>query len=244
MRLFRTIFLSGGIPVGLLVGLGTAFLGWRATAWLDFVATTLACAAVFALALWVVTSVMVSGAVNRRWLRLAVPLAAFIAGFGVLRLAQFVPHGKWHRLPEPPAQPRAFVGPTCLRMIGNDDGEMLVITLSDRYFAFHARSATWTAEPSISEDLLLRSSGCRPLDPRTRTPFKSGRILARHRVDLNGVDCGGRQHYVLMDDRSIWAWDTGNCALIVLMGGAFYTVALLMISLLMIVRLEERPANS
>ena len=47
-----------------------------------------------------------------------------------------------------------------------------------------------------------------------------------------------------MDDRSIWAWDTGNCALIVLMGGAFYTVALLMISLLMIVRLEERLANS
>ena len=235
MRAFRGYLIRAGIPVGVMIGVGTAYFGLH-TSWPDLILTTAVCALAFAGLLTLVIEPFIQA-----FRRSAVPVGLMIVlatvttlvgGFVLLEAADRVPHGKWERLPDPPEPARVFAGPTCHRLIGHDDGVVFVFTASRSYFAYHEDAARWTREATAPDTLTER--GCRPIYRRSGTPMKAGRIIASYHVDDDGTDCGGRRYYRLLADGSIWEWSAGGCALAWLAGHMVFAIALLVVTAIVV----------
>jgi hypothetical protein len=59
-----------------------------------------------------------------------------------------------------------------------------------------------------------------------------GRVVATRQIDFQGVDCGGRTHYLLLADGSMWRWGTGGCAIGEVMMLIGYAALVVLVSLL------------
>jgi hypothetical protein len=227
--------MSGGLPVGIMIGLGTAFFGPH-TSWLDLILTTAVCAVAFAGLLTLVTEPFIKtfrrSAVTVGAMIVLVTVTILVGGIFLLEAADRVPHGKWERLPDPPEPARFFAGPTCHRLVGRDDGVVFVFTASGSYFAYHEDAARWTREATAPDTLSER--GCRSRYRRRGTPMKAGRVVASYYVDDDGTDCGGRRYYRLLADGSIWEWSAGGCIVAWLAGHILFAIALLVVSAIVI----------
>jgi hypothetical protein len=237
MRAFRGYLITGGVPVGIMIALSTAILGPN-TSWLDFTLTTAICALALAGLLTVVTEPLIKtfrrSALTVGVMIVFVTLTTLIGGMGLLETADRVPHGQWSRLPDPPEPVRFFAGPTCQRLVGHDDGAILLARAAGRYLAYHGKAEGWTREASAPESLRRRDAGCRPRYTGPGPPMKSGQIIASYHIDLDGSDCGGRRDYRLLADGSIWEWSDGACALSWFLGRVVFAIALLLVSIVVI----------
>lgn len=237
MTAFRAHLLRAGLPVGLLLGLWESGFG-HSGHWLDFLLTASLSAVALAGLLTAVTEPFVRG-VRRSRLRAVglvclVFLATVFGGFLILLVAERVPHGTWTRLPDPPEPAQGFAGPTCHVMNGRDDNEVYIYVAGGRYLSYHAATdgpAGWTEEAKLPVGPRGSLSVCPPGAYGSATPFKFGRILARYRIDDDGVDCGGRRHYLIMADRSIWTWSTGECAMAQIAAYGLFLAALVICGL-------------
>jgi hypothetical protein len=237
MRAFRGYLMAGGIPVGIMIGLGTAFFGPR-TAWLDFAVTTAVCALAFAGLLAVVTEPLIIN-FRRSGVTVAVMIAlvmltTLIGGMALLEAADRVPHGQWARMPDPPEPARFFAGRTCNRLGSDNDRAIFVVTAAGRYFAYRREATDWTRATSVPDTLRERDAECRAIYAGGGPPMKSGQIIASYHVDDDGTDCGGRRDYRLLADGSIWEWSDGGCALSWFLGRVVFAIALLLVSIAVI----------
>jgi hypothetical protein len=237
MRAFRGYLMAGGIPVGIMIGLGTAFFG-SGTAWLDFIITTAVCALVLAGLLTLVTEplIMISrrSAATVGLMIVLVTLTTLLGGMGLLEAADRVPHRPWTRLPDPPETVRSFAGPPCHKLVGHDDGRVFLVTAAGNYLAYHGEAEGWTREASGPDTLAERDTGCHPIYNGPGPRMKSGQIIASYHVDDDGTDCGGRRDYRLLADGSIWEWSDGGCALSWVLGRFVFAIALLLVSIAVI----------
>jgi hypothetical protein len=245
-RGFRGYLTSGGIPVGLMIGLGTAFYGLN-TNWPDFILTTAVCALVLAGLLTLVTEPFIKtcrrSAGTIIAMILLVTATMLIGGMGLLLAAVNVPHGNWERLPDPPEPARSFAGPTCHKLTGRDNDVIYVVTASRAVFAFHGDGAHWTRETTLPDSAPER--GCHAMVTVRGTPMKVGRVIASYQVDDDGTDCGGRRYYRLLGDGSIWEWSTGGCAIAWVAGLFAFGIGLLVVSAVVIFRrLRPSAANA
>ena len=235
--MFRWFLTRVGLPVGVLLGVGFGLRG-SGTALLDVILTIMIPAVALASLLSFATQLFV-----RTFRRTRITATVLVAGIvtltvvggaGVLVGASHAPHGRWNRLPDPPAPAVSLAGPTCYRMVGDDDGLIVVAAQQGGYFVYRpgsGSSGVWTREAAIPEDILQRSDDCRVMSRGGAIPRVRGGVLATYRVDDDGVDCGGRRHYILKEDGTVWEWSTGGCAITYLAGLAFYVTTLLAVGL-------------
>ena len=241
-RGFRSYLTSGGIPVGLMIGLGTAFYGLN-TNWPDFILTTAVCALALAGLLTLVIEPFIktfrrsAGTISA--VILLITMTTLVGGMVLLIAAVNLPHGKWARLPDPPEPARSFAGRTCHELGDRDDSDIYVVTASGGIFAFDGDAGRWSRETTLPDS--TRERGCHSMLTVRGTPMKVGRVIASYQVDDHGVDCGGRRYYRLLADGSIWEWSTGGCAIGWVAGLFVFAIGLLVVSVVIIFR-RIRPA--
>jgi hypothetical protein len=232
---FRRYLVRGGIPVGIMIGIATAFFGPH-TAWIDFALTTALSGLLFVGLVAAVAEPFIRkfprSGVSVFLLCVLMIITTLVGGLAIFEGAVRIPHGRWIRLPDPPEPVRAFAGPTCYRLTGRDDGVIFAVNATGKYLVYHQDRAPdmgWTLEAGIPDSIADRGKGCRPMMRARATPPKSGQVVATYRVDDNGVDCGGRRHYLLLADGSIWNWSDGSCAIAAVFGRLLFAVALLLV---------------
>jgi hypothetical protein len=244
-RGFRGYLTSAGIPVGLMIGLGTAFFGLN-TNWPDFILTTSICALAVAGLLTLVTEPFIKtfrrSAGTISVLILLITATTFVGGMVLLVAAVNVPHGKWERLPDPPEPVRSFAGPTCHKYHGGDDSQIYVVTASGGVFVYHRNGARWSRETTLPDSVPER--GCYAFFKVRGTPMKMGRVIASYQVDEDATDCGGRRNYRLLADGSIWEWRVAGCALGMLGLLVVFAIALLIVSGVVIYRRLRSSASN
>lgn len=235
MHAFRRHFLYAGLPVGLMIAFGMAIRG-PSTLWWDLLLTIGVPATLMAGALVAVTEPFVR-AVRRSPLTASILVAltlvvTVVGGSALLLAAAHLPHGRWMRLPDPPTSTQSFAGPTCYELGDSERGIVYVSTSDGVPFAFHRGSgepADWRRVAALPDSGGKQSAFCQVQRGDRATPYKRGRALAAHRIDDIGADCGGRRHYLLMSDHSVWTWSTGGCALSQVSGYFFFLIAVVVL---------------
>jgi hypothetical protein len=232
----RWYLLRAGLPTGVLIALGEAINDQQV--WWDVIVTialpALALASVLAVAAEVFAR-RVPRSLRSKFAFVAVTTSlTIVGGLALLVLMPRLPHGHWVRLPDPPRVVRAFAGPTCLCMVGSDDGVVVMESSNGSYVVYHPQwGNSWTVESAIPPEIVRRAEGCRRMLAESATPLTFGGVVARYRIDDNGVDCGGRRHYILKSNHTVWEWSTGFCAIPWLAGGAFYLIFLVLDGLIL-----------
>jgi hypothetical protein len=213
--LVRRVVLIAGLPLGFLCAFATSLDS--PISWLDLVATTTVTGSLLGAVLGGVAHgfarhVRRSGGTVTLFF-VAMLASAFTAGTAIYLGSMALPHGRWIRLLPPPEPVREFVGPTCYHL-GHPG--VYVRAVSGQLYAFRRGDGepTWSREDSLpaarGEPDVLCS---RAVTSRAWTPLKPGPVLASRRIDLRHADCGGRDHYVLLRDGSIWRWGAYECAI-------------------------------
>jgi hypothetical protein len=213
--LVRRVVLIAGVPLGLLCAFATSIDS--PISWLDFVATTAVTGGLLGAVLGGVAHGFARHVRRSGWtvtlFIVAMLASAFAAGTAIYLGSMALPHGRWIRLLPPPEPVREFVGPTCYHL-GHPG--VFVRAVSGQLYAFRRDKGepTWSREDSLPAARGERDGLCsRAATGRAWTPLKPGPVLASRRIDLRHADCGGRDHYVLLRDGSIWRWGAYSCAI-------------------------------
>ena len=234
MSPFRRIVVLAGVPLGAAVAGATAFRS--PTNWWDLFLTGLGASVVIGGALASVAHLFIRRVRRSAWtvflFLVVIALSGLFAGLGAYAGAGVIPHGRWTRIPSPPEPVTGFLGPTCYSV--GTDGPVYARATSGRLYAFRLTAGeqeTWTRADSIPAP---DSSGeCARSAPNTGwTPLKVGTVAATYQIEFRGVDCGGRTHYRLLQNGTMWRWGTGACAIgeaIILLA---YLVFVLVVTLL------------
>jgi hypothetical protein len=232
MSLFGRVLLMAGLPLGLLCAAATSLDS--PISWLDLALTTVVTGGLLGGVLGGVAHGFVRHVRRSGWtvllFFLVMLVMAFASGTAIYVGSMALPHGRWIRLLPPPEPVRDFVGPTCYHL-GNPG--VYVRAVSGQLYAFRGgeRDATWSREDSLPKDVL--DGPCsRDATGWAWTPLKPGPALASQRIDLRHADCGGRDHYVLLRDGSIWRWGTYSCAIGSLIFLCLYVVCVLVVGLI------------
>jgi len=248
MLQFRRSLLRVGLPLALAVSFG---LGAHPLAnWLDFSLTLLGVALFVAAPLTAVTQALVRrGSSSLRGSVLAfvaIEGTVLIVGVAVLWIASLVPHGGWRRLPDAPTGAAVFAGPTCVADPGPNARAVYLTTRAGQVFELRLdiTPASWSPVASVpagaANDFYCRHKETHEFS----TPVKLGRAVASHQVMDQGADCGGRRHYKLMPDGSVWTWSTGSCALGAVFGLFFYVVLTLFLGTVAFVSHRRRLTSA
>lgn len=212
--LFRRVLLIAGLPLGLLCAFATSIDS--PISWLDLVATTAVTGGLLGAVLGGVAHgfarhVRRSGGTVTLFF-VAMLVSAVTAGTAIYLGSAALPHGRWIRLLPPPEPVREFAGSTCYR---HGHPGVYVRAVSGQLYAFRRGEgeSTWSREDSLPAATGGDGLCSRAATGRAWTPLKPGPVLASQRIDLRHADCGGRDHYVLLRDGSIWRWGAYSCAI-------------------------------
>jgi hypothetical protein len=215
MPLFIRILLIAGLPLGLAATVATA--RGSPVSWFDLGLTFITTGLMLGGTLASVTHLFVRRVRRTGWtvllLFLSLSVTGLVAGVAVYALARWVPHGRWARIASPPEPIHQFEGPTCYEL--GRDATVYGRSISGRLYQY-VKNATsdWTWVPADEPQSPPPGGLCtRAPSSKGRTPFKLGPIVAARQIDLRGVDCGGRTHFLLLKDGSLWQWSTGSCAI-------------------------------
>ena len=215
----KWFLLRVGLPMGILIAVWPGLIGPAPTL-TDFVRTACVTSLVLVGGLWTVASAFQR--LGWRSRRSAVTLALLLAagtvtgGMTALWWTMQLPHGSWTRLPDPPEQPQGLVGPTCLTS-RPDATRLFVVTSTGRYLGYGLDSALqprWTVRSSLPDDPARDQARCEETSGGRPPPRIPGDVVAVHRVEEFGVDCGGTTYYLLRSGGSVWTWSDYTCALV------------------------------
>jgi hypothetical protein len=243
MSRFLRVLLISGLPLGALVGVGTAVRA--SVSWPDLALTSLVSAGVIGSVLGFVACATVT-----RTRRRPIAIALFLLGMagvgGLAAGAVYVgaaqlPHGRWDRLAVPPEPLAALAGPACFYQ----RAPVLYARARSRHLyrlVDGDASQAWERTDSIPGQPADRFGECRARSEARplRSGWPPGHVVASHWIRLEGVDCGGRQRHVLLDDGTVWRWTTYSCAIgEVIFFGMFLLIAVgwsLVVALLIVLR--------
>jgi hypothetical protein len=219
MPRFRAFFLRIGLPYGLLIGIGTSLP--VPFAWYDFLLTTVFCAMVFAAALWSVAEVAIRWipptGINKAAIAFAIVIVALVVGDGTLLLVRDIPHGRFRRLPDPPAAVASIIVVPCQRWHDVRHPRLYVIDSLGRQYAYVDTDSTvglWEPLPGSATVAALPLDSCPPFAAK---PFASPWMLARVRASGQSVWLGiegfVHRHYVVLADGTIREWMDSESAM-------------------------------
>jgi hypothetical protein len=168
--------LRAGLPTGVLIAVGEAIDDQQV--WWDVIVTIALPALALASMLAVATEVFarhVARSPRSDFVFVAMTATVTVmGGLALLVLVPRLPHGRWVRLPDPPRVVRAFAGPTCLHMVGSDDGVVVMEASDGGYVVYHPDwGNSWTVEPAIPAEIERRAEGCRPMLTESSAPLAS-----------------------------------------------------------------------
>jgi hypothetical protein len=211
------MFFLAALPWALLLGFLVS--SRSPVSWPDFAMTVLLADAAFGAALGATACTFT------RWARrspvriaaffLVMTVAGLLATTVIYLAASSIPHGKWARLPAPPEPALALTGPRCYT-----DGEVVLYlrTTEGHVYALTyglgPEARDWRLVPAVPDTVAqsLPTCGMGPL-VRSRGPWLPGSAVATYQIDIRGADCSSHVHFLLRDDRSIWAWSRSSCIL-------------------------------
>src|SRR5215218_9704911 len=199
MPLFIRILLISGLPLGLAATVATTH--GSPVSWLDLGLTFIATGLLLGGTLASVTHLFVRRVRRSGWtvllLFLSLSVTGLAAGVAVYALASWVPHGRWARIVGPAEPTRQFEGPTCYEL--GHDATVYVRSISGHLYQFvRNETGDWTWINADEQQSMPPNNLCsRGPSSKGRTPYKFGHIVAARQIDLRGVDCGGRTHFLL-----------------------------------------------
>lgn len=215
----KWFLLRVGLPVGFLVAVWPGLIGAVPTL-ADIVVTAGVTGLVLSAGLSAVTAVFLRFSCRSRgsFVMLGMLLAAGTVAGGIIALDwnMRLPHGRWVRLPDPPEQPQAFVGPGCLGA-GPEVTRLFVVMPSGRYLGYGfdpAMQHHWTMQSTLPAEAPSDRARCERASLGRPPPRIPQDVVAVHRVVQMGVDCGGTTYYLLRPGGSVWTWSNFSCALI------------------------------
>jgi len=236
---YRILFRWCAARIGIISGLVLAitYVPWATNTRFGFIrdaALTLALVAFVMAAVPVLTTMVFVS----RWQRTRLTemlhavsslLLTMATGIALLVAAFLYPYGSWVRMPDPPFRAESFAGPTCRSLSAAESHVAVVYAPQNGYAVFQTSDSTafWTVHSAVPSSIIGAADGCNPLSDRGTAPWFRGTVAATLRIDDVGADCGGRSHYILSQDGSIWMWSTGGCAILILVMGVVYLLLVL-----------------
>ena len=248
---FITSIISAAVAFAYISGY--AFTAWFYRAKVDIAATGMVAGLIFSLPLAAILFPFYArtdlSTLTRIGISACCVVASALVAVGLHIAASALPLGSWQRVPPPPEPPLALVGPACTELY---EPTLFVTTQGGTYaLECDLRSARcdWHNEPDPlptgPDTFYARLCPSEP-HPAASTPMLGGTIIATRHVHQVEADCGGTKYYALLDDRSLWEWGEGSCAignaLMIVFTPAYGAVSGLIAALLFIFLRPKPPA--